>query len=305
MNLAHLKYVVATAELKSFSRAAQRCHVTQSTLSNGVAEIEDELGAKLFERTTRNVSLSPFGEVMLPLINSVLSAEANLASQASNYLNPRKALIKIGVSPLLNPAFTSLLTQSFRDQNPSFEIVLFEENLEQLQKMLIANKLDFIFVPHVAEFQKMTSLCLYDELLVLVAQGSKVPSSNSVSTKSLKGQKFVMVPDTCGLASVTRDIFKKAKVPLDEYEGKAFSYSALTDWAQSGIGSAVLPRSKVTQDTQALALTDSSNSPERIRFVAIGSTSSRVRFKAFTDHIKNTAGRLSQQLALEHSCMAG
>jgi DNA-binding transcriptional LysR family regulator len=303
MNLAHLKFVIATAELKSFSRAAERCHVTQSTLSNGVAEVEEELGAKLFERTTRTVNLSPFGKAMVPLINSILSAESNLALQAKNYLNPEKALIKIGVSPLLNPGFTSVLTQSFRDKNPSYEIVLYEENLEHLQKMLVSNNLDFIFVPRVADFGKMKSLCLYDEPLVLITQAPDLLASKSVSPKTLRDEKFVMVPDSCGLARITREIFKKAKVPLNEYEGKAFSYSALTDWAQNGIGSAVLPKSKISKDTKSLPVMDSNSSVERIRFVAIGNTSSYSRFKAFTEHIRNTSGRLSKGLALDQSCM--
>lgn len=303
MNLAHLKFVLATAEFKSFSRAAEQCHVTQSTLSNGVAEIESELGAKLFERTTRTVDLSPFGKAMMPLINSIMSAESNLVLQAKNYLNPEKALVKIGVSPLLNPGFTSMLTQSFRDKNPSYEVVLYEENLDQLQKMLLSNNLDFIFVPKIADFGKMKSLCLYDEPLVLITQSSDLLASKSVSAKTLKAQKFVMVPESCGLAKVTREIFKKAKVPLHEYEGRAFSYSALTDWAHNGIGSAVLPRSKVGQDTKFLPLVDAHNSVERIRFVAIGNTSSNSRFKAFVEHIKNTSARLSKGLALEQSCL--
>ena len=302
MNLSHLKFVIATAEQKSFVRAADQCHVTQSTLSNGVAMIEEELGAKLFERTTRSVNLSAFGKAMIPLIKSVLSAERNLSLQAKNFLNPEKVLIKVGVSPLLNPGFTSLLTQSFTDKNPNYDIVLYEESLEQLQKMLVANTLDFIFVPKVADFTKMKSFCLYDEPLALISKESDLMGSKAVSAKTLKSQKLVMIPDSCGLAKVTREIFKKAKVRLNEYEGKAFSYSALADWAQNGIGSAVLPKSKIQSDIKSIPLMDSNNSVERIRYVAIGNLNSNQSLKLFCEHIKNTAGHLSKGLALEQSC---
>jgi len=113
MNISHLKFVSSTAELKSFSRAAEKCNVTQSTLSNGVSEIEQALGAKIFIRTTRSVQISPFGQTMIPLINSILASEVNLLLQAKNYLNPEKILLKIGVSPLLDSSFTSLITQAF------------------------------------------------------------------------------------------------------------------------------------------------------------------------------------------------
>ncbi len=73
MNLSHLKFVKATAEFKSFSKAAQFCHVTQPTLSNGVLKLEEELGEKIFVRTTRTVALTPFGEILLPTIASILN----------------------------------------------------------------------------------------------------------------------------------------------------------------------------------------------------------------------------------------
>jgi len=302
MNLSHLKFIIATAELKSFVRAAEQCHVTQSTLSNGVAMIEEELGAKLFERTTRSVNLSSFGKAMIPLIKTVLNAESNLSLQAKNFLNPDKVLIKVGASPLLNPGFTSVLTQSFTDNNPNYEIVLYEENLEQLQKMLAANSLDFIFVPKVSDFAKMKSLTLYDEPLALISKEPNLIASKTVSAKTLKSQKLVMVPDSCGLSKVTREVFKKAKIQLNEYEGKAFSYSALAEWAQNGIGSAVLPKSKIQSDIKSIPLMDGNNSVERIRYVAIGNINSNQSLKLFCEHIKNTSGRLSKGLALEQSC---
>ena len=302
MNIAYLKFVVETAEAHSFSQAAEKCHVTQSTLSHGVAEVEKELGAKLFERTTRSVTLSPFGKALIPLMKTILSAESNLILQAKNYLNPEKAIIKIGISPLLNPGFTSMLTQSFKEKNPNHEIVLYEENLTELQKMLLSNSLDFIFVPLIAdfsaEFGKMRSLFLYDEPLVLITQDESLLNSGSVSPKTLSGQKFVMVPDACGLASVTREIFRRARVPLNEYEGKAFSYGALTDWAQNGIGSAVLPKSKVSGTRIILFMKDANDNVEHIRFVAIASSSSCLRFKEFAEHIRTNSERLARGLGL-------
>ena len=84
MNFSQLQFVKATAELKSFTRAAQFCHVTQPTLSNGVSKLEEELGEKIFVRTTRMVALTSFGEMLLPTIASILSLEKMI------YLNARE-----------------------------------------------------------------------------------------------------------------------------------------------------------------------------------------------------------------------
>ena len=118
----------------------------------------------------------------------------------------------------------------------------------------------------------------------------------------LKSQKLVMVPDFCGLAKVTREVFKKAKIQINEYEGKAFSYGALADWAQNGIGSAVLPKSKIQSDIKSIPLIDGKNSVERVRYIAIGNINSNQSLKLFCEHIKNTAGHLSKGISLEHSC---
>lgn len=73
MNFSQLNFVKTTSEFKSFSKAAEFCHVTQPTLSNGVSKLEEELGEKMFIRTTRTVRLTPFGDMLLPTIESILS----------------------------------------------------------------------------------------------------------------------------------------------------------------------------------------------------------------------------------------
>lgn len=74
MNLQQLRYARALAELGSFVKAANRCAVTQPTLSNAIAALEQDLGHKLFERTTRSVKLTPIGAQLLPDICDLLNA---------------------------------------------------------------------------------------------------------------------------------------------------------------------------------------------------------------------------------------
>lgn len=78
MNLSQLRYVKAVAETGSFTLAAERCYVTQPTLSNGIAQLEQELEERLFTRTTRAVSLTPFGQHILPFMDRLLDAQIDL-----------------------------------------------------------------------------------------------------------------------------------------------------------------------------------------------------------------------------------
>src|SRR5688572_2024795 len=100
MNLSHLRFASPLASSGSFTAAAAACFVTQPTLSNGIAQLEDELGERLFARTTRKVALTPFGTHLLPCIAEVLRAQSSLTLQARAFLKPEKRLIRIGLSPL-------------------------------------------------------------------------------------------------------------------------------------------------------------------------------------------------------------
>ena len=78
MNLQQLRYARALAECGSFVQAADQCAVTQPTLSNGIAQLESDLGQQLFARTTRTVRLTEAGEHLLPDIADILNAQAAL-----------------------------------------------------------------------------------------------------------------------------------------------------------------------------------------------------------------------------------
>ena len=145
MNINHLKYIKAVSELNNFSAAAVACNVTQSTLSNGVSRLEEELGRKIFERSTRSVKLTPFGSRILSSMKSMLDLEEAIYLVAKEFKEPKTQIIKIGVSPLLNSKFTTLLTKTFTENNKDQKIILVEQNLNVLEKDFSNSDLDIIF----------------------------------------------------------------------------------------------------------------------------------------------------------------
>ena len=265
MNLSQLKFVKATAELRSFSRAAQSCHVTQPTLSNGVSQLEGELGEKIFFRTTRKVELTPFGESLLPTIASMLNLEGAIYLNAKEFSNPRTVILKIGMSPLVNAKCVTLLVNSYREHNQKHKILLIEDNLSVLSAKLKSHELDLVLVPIVDKATRKNSMRLYDEDLFLV---DNTGSANSkVSVNDIRGRTFVMVPDSCGLSEITRSLLRTTRKEAREYEGKALSYQVLADWASHGLGSAILPKSKIAPNIAKQRIMRS-NKPVRISFEA-------------------------------------
>ena len=294
MNTSHLKFVKATSEFKSFSKAAQFCHVTQPTLSNGVSKLEEELGEKIFDRTTRTVNLTRFGESLLPTILSLLRLEEMIYLNAKEFSNPETVVLKIGMSPLVSTKFVTLLTGSYKAQNSKHEILLIEENLSILDEKLKNHELDLILVPIVNKTSSKNSIRLYDEDLFLI---DNVDSPHSkVPIKDIRDKTFVMVPDSCGLSEITRSLLRTTRKEVHEYEGKALSYQVLADWASSGLGSAILPKSKVLPHISKQQIFKS-NKPAKIYFEAKWLSKDNKPLKKMIQHFKDNIDQIVRGLA--------
>ena len=275
MNLSQLRFASAVASEGSFTAAAAHCCVTQPTLSNGIAQLEDELGERLFVRTTRSVALTPFGTHVLPYITGVLGAQAGLVQQAQAFLKPDTRLIRIGTSPLINANLLGLMIEPYRQHHPDVEVVLREMNIADLYRMLDEGLLDFVF--GVANVHKgaWAAAFLYAEPLLFVpraAERSNDTRPHSVQLKDIAAETYVMVPDACGLSRATRALFRSQRRKLHEYSGEAMSYQVLEEWAALGIGSAILPKSKVSMGgTMALPITDKAGHEVTISVEAVWS----------------------------------
>ena len=272
MNLSQLRFASAVASTTSFTAAAAQCCVTQPTLSNGIAQLENEWGERLFVRTTRQVALTPFGAHVLPYINEVLSAQTSLVHQTQAFLKPDKRLIRIGTSPLVSAKLLGLMIEPFRQRNPDVDVVLREMNMTDLYRMLDDGLLDFVFgVANVHKAAWATTF-LYEEPLIYIPQGALWPSGlppHSVQLKDIANETYVMVPDACGLSRATRALFRSHRRKLQEYSGEAMSYQVLQEWAALGIGSAILPKSKVAASGQASsAIADKTGRDVTISFEA-------------------------------------
>ncbi len=283
MNFSQLKFVKAISELDSFSKAAQVCHVTQPTLSNGVSKLEDELGEKIFVRTTRTVGLTAFGEMLLPTIASILNLEEMIHLNAREYSNPETVVLKMGMSPLVSTEFVTLLAHSFKAQNRKHEILLVEENLGVLNEKLRNNELDLILVPIVKGPSRKNAIRLYDEDLFFIDKAGSTRSK--VPIKDIRDKTFVMVPDSCGLSEITRSLLRTTKKEIKEYEGKALSYQVLADWASHGLGSAILPKSKILPNISKQQIFKS-NKPAKIVFEAKWSSKDNKPLKKMIQHFK-------------------
>ena len=271
MNLSHLRFVQSVAELASFSRAAEKCHVTQASLSNAVSQLEDQLGSRIFSRTTRKVGITPFGERILPMIASVLSSADELTKGAKEYLNPSYRIIRLGLTPLIDTRIVAAVLDPFRRHHPQVEIIFKECHLSDLRQRLLEGTLDFAFQPCGPSDKRLGRLTFHGEQLLYLPRNPsrrQASSAGPARLEQIASESFALSVG-CGLADSTREIFRQHRLKLQEYPGQALSYKVMEDWADLGVAAAILPESKVSPAYHAGRPLCDSNGPLSIRYEMI------------------------------------
>lgn len=247
LNTESLRYARAVADTGSFSAAARAYGVTQPALSNGIARLEEHLGERLFERSPRGVAPTPFGRHLLPHIDGALQALDTVSAQARRWTTPPGETIRMGVSPLVNPKLIaraySAVCQLGANPKPR-DLVLREANLTELRDALTAHALDLIVIPSVGPLPRYEHRVLDSERIVFVE--SKLATTEPIELREVADRQLILVPDTCGLTTFTRDLLASRNLPIRTYAGEALSYRVLEDWSALGLGAALLPASRVT-----------------------------------------------------------
>lgn len=245
LNPESLRYAQAVAETGSFSAAARAHGVTQPTLSNGIARLEQTLGEALFHRSTRGATPTEFGRRLLPLIDRALQGLDAVSAEARRWTAPRGGRIRVGVSPLIDPKLIATAHRAANRVGTSRGLVLREANLAELREALAAAALDLIMIPSVAPLPRYEHRSIGSERVVLVDAGSG--TSEPIGLSELADRQLILVPDACGLTTFTRDLLAAHDVPMRTYPGEAQSYQVLEEWSMLGIGAAVLPASRAAR----------------------------------------------------------
>ncbi|WP_102159003.1 LysR family transcriptional regulator [Zhihengliuella halotolerans] len=240
-----MRYVRAVVETGSFSAAAKSYGVTQPALSNGIAKLEATLGEKLFDRSPRGVKLTAFGEAILPRIEHALISLDDVRAEAVRWNASVPEAIRVGVSPLINPKLVASAYRAVCDQpgqNARRQLVLHEANMGELREGLIHSSLDLIIVPSVEAMPRYAHRVIDSEPLVLIEPRVGEGPANLAD---LVGRQLILLPDTCGLTTFTRSLIAENELAVTAYPGEAGSYRVLEEWSNLGLGSALLPKSKL------------------------------------------------------------
>ncbi|WP_432723465.1 LysR substrate-binding domain-containing protein [Jeongeupia wiesaeckerbachi] len=168
MNLRQIEYAVAVADAEHFTRAAEACHTVQSALSHQIARLEDELGAPLFERTSRRVRLTPAGRAFLPAARQLLHDAQRVRDEVAAATGQIRGSLSVSVISALNSPDTVALLADFHRRHPRVDIRLNSGMSEVMLVDVREHRVDVAFVGLWSgeEITGLNTRLLCDEALV-------------------------------------------------------------------------------------------------------------------------------------------
>lgn len=193
MELRQLQHFVAVAEERQFTRAAQRVNIVQSALSSSIRALEEELGAKLFVRTTRQVRLTAAGRAFLDKVRITLDSVRDAREAVVALHGLKRGTLSIGSVQSL-PAFLDLpaLIAAFHARHPDVEIRLCQGGSIQLIEAIRNGRLDLAFLPLCEPSGDITTTMIACEALVVAcAPGHPLAGRADVTLATLRGEPFV------------------------------------------------------------------------------------------------------------------
>ncbi|MFI0367037.1 LysR family transcriptional regulator [Actinomadura sp. 1N219] len=197
MNLQQLNYVVAVAELGNFTRAAQRCSVVQSALSHQIAKLEQELGARLFHRTSRSVALTPAGAAFLPAARDCLAAAERARAEVYAATGEIRGRLAVGMIPTVAAVDVPAVLRSFHQQHPQVRISLVTAGSTVLADQVRDGALDvaFLGLAEDVEIPHLNSRPLArDPLAALLAPGHPLAGRRRIRLEAIAAEEFVDFP---------------------------------------------------------------------------------------------------------------
>ena len=244
MNLRDLKYIVAVADTGHFGKAAERCFVSQPTLSGQIKKLEDELGVVIFERTNRSVAVTPIGTEILDHARLMLEQADAIEQTASAHRDPLAGPLRIGAIPTLSPYLMPLILLPLKNRHPQMKLVLFEETTDTLLRRLHHHEIDAALLATAEDEEEFDLYPLFDEPFWLAhASDHPLYLKESISREDLEHADLLLLAEGHCLARQVMDLchLGARRDGGDMADLRASSLETLLQLVGAGFGSTLVP----------------------------------------------------------------
>jgi LysR family hydrogen peroxide-inducible transcriptional activator len=191
VNIQQLEYILAVDQLKSFSKAADYCHVTQATLSAMVKKLEEQLDIVIFDRKANPIATTENGREILIQAQQVVSHAQALLDSSKAINRKIEGKLKLGVIPTIASSLMSIILKPLMEKYPALIFEIHEQTTSQLMKSLQDGKLDLGILSTPIAISDLETELLYKEELVLYGHFGR----KSIKKTELNEQRLFLLQD--------------------------------------------------------------------------------------------------------------
>ncbi len=250
-SLKQLEYLVSLDDAKHFGNASRQCHVTPSTLSAGIRELETFLGVILAERTKRSVLMTPEGAEIARRARFLLRDAEDIMSYAQGQIHASKVDLHLGVIPSVGPFLLPGMLPSLRDHFPDIKLYLREEKTLDLLAKLRSGKIDFALLALPFETEDLCVEVLMDDPYRFVCHPDHpLAGRKNVRPSDLSGDSLMLLEEGHCLRHHVLDVCRLEKTAIRS-EFEATSLHTLVQMVAAGLGVTLLPEMAIQANITA------------------------------------------------------
>jgi len=293
MEFHQLRYVRAIAETGSFSRAAEHCQIAQPSLSQQVLKLEEELGAKLFDRLGRSVRLTEAGSAFMPharlILEQMEAARASVAEKNADF----SGSVAVGVIPTIAPYIMPRFTAAFAKKHPDAKLRIVEDLTPILVDSLRDLSIDLAILALPLRHKDLELFPIRTEpLFAVLPKDHPRAAAESLALRDLRGESFVMLRDGHCFRDLSIAACTHARItPNIAFESGQFS--SLFGMVAAGVGVSLVPEMALDRNAgcRCIRINDKRATRTIVAAVLRGRSFNRVQ-QAFLSGLQISAQRV-------------
>ena len=213
MELRQLEYFHMASRLKNITRAAQRLRVSQPNITVAIKKLEAELGVQLFDRSQKQLNLTPEGKVFLKRIDQALRNIEDAILEVNDYKQLQKGTIKIGIPPMMGAYLFPKVFSGFRHLHPNLDVLLYEEGSISIREKIENDELDFGIIIIPASTPNLNVLKMgSSNVRACVSEKSPLAEKDELSLEEVDGADIIMLKDGSFLREIIQTKFSELKI---------------------------------------------------------------------------------------------
>ncbi len=243
MTITQLYYVLAVAENKNFTKAAEKCFVTQPTLSMQIQKLEDELDILIFDRSKKPIELTEVGKKIVTQAKNIV----NESYRIQDIVDQQKGFIggefKLGIIPTIMPTLLPMFLKTFIKKYPKIKLKIEELTTEEIISRLNEGHLDAAIAATPLEIETIKERVLYFEPFVAyIPEHHRLHSKQKISTSDLDIEDMLLLEDGHCFRDGVINLCKTFKNQVDtNFQLESGSIETLVKLSNEGLGMTLLP----------------------------------------------------------------